>query len=289
MAGYRQYCMERYLSSDLETETPQATVSFFIHIPLSKITMTRFAATLLLTILVPNVAWTQKNAPNNETKIPATAAGQDNLQKSIQPGINSKFLDPELNIDDWIARFEVESREVFQARGEILKAMAIQPGSRVADIGAGTGFFTMLINKAVGTTGWSYAVEISPRFTEHLTALFAERDLKNTTTVFCNARSVCLPPNSIDLAFICDVYHHFEFPKQTMTSIHDALSEGGRVILIDFERIPGISREWTLNHVRAGKQTFIDEVQDSGFELVGERKIAGFKENYFLEFRKASR
>ena len=73
-----------------------------------------------------------------------------------------------------------------------------------------------------------------------------------------------------------------------MLSIHDALADGGRVVLIDFERIPGISREWTLSHVRAGKQTFIDEVQGAGFELVGERKIAGFKENYFLEFRKTT-
>ena len=120
----------------------------------------------------------------------------------------------------------------------------------------------------------------------------------STTTVFCNDRSVCLPPSSrsvclphssIDLALICDVYHHFEFPKQTMESIHHALSDGGRVILIDFERIPGSSGEWTLGHVRAGKQAFIDEVQDAGFELVGERTIAGFQENYFHEFCKISR
>ena len=74
-----------------------------------------------------------------------------------------------------------------------------------------------------------------------------------------------------------------------MESIHHALSDGGRVILIDFERIPGSSGDWTLGHVRAGKQTFIDEVQDAGFELVGERKIAGFQENYFHEFCKISR
>ena len=59
------------------------------------------------------------------------------------------------------------------------------------------------------------------------------------------------------------------------------------MIVIDFERIPGVSREWTLGHVRAGKQTFIDEIQEVGFELVAERQIPGFKENYFLEFRKA--
>jgi predicted methyltransferase len=251
--------------------------------------MKRFVATFLLTLLTSTVAWAQQNASSNDTKTAATATEQGEPPTSVKPGINSKFTDPELNVEDWIARFEVESREVYQARAEIMKAMAIQRGSRVADIGAGTGFFTILMSKFVGEKGWIYAVEISPKFTQHLTALFAERDLKNTTTVFCNDRSVCLPPNSIDLAFICDVYHHFEFPKQTMTSIHDALSDSGRVILIDFERIPGTSRDWTLSHVRAGKETFIDEVQGAGFELVGERQIAGFKENYFLEFRKTKR
>lgn len=270
-------------------ETTWKTTNVFFHQPIAKVTMKRFAATLLLSLLTSTVAWTQQHATSSESKIPASATEQGDTPTSVKPGINSKFIDLELNVDDWIARFEVESREVYQARSEIMKAMEIPPGSRVADIGAGTGFFTILMSRIVGEKGWSYAVEISPKFTQHLTALFAERNLKNTTTVFCNDRSVCLPPNSIDLAFICDVYHHFEFPKQTMMSIHDALSDGGRVILIDFERIPGTSREWTLSHVRAGKQTFIDEVQGAGFELVGERKIAGFKENYFLEFRKTTR
>jgi predicted methyltransferase len=66
------------------------------------------------------------------------------------------------------------------------------------------------------------------------------------------------------------------------------MSDGGKLIVIDFERIPGVSREWTLDHVRGDKQTFINEIQEAGFELVAERTIPGFEENYFLEFRKAS-
>ncbi len=58
------------------------------------------------------------------------------------------------------------------------------------------------------------------------------------------------------------------------------------MIVIDFERIPGVSREWTLGHVRADKQTFIDEIQAAGFKLSAERKIGGFQENYYLEFCK---
>jgi ubiquinone/menaquinone biosynthesis C-methylase UbiE len=249
----------------------------------------RCITTLLLALFLHQVAMTQDGSVSptkTATAIPESPVAKGNGASSVKPGINRNFIDPKMSVDEWITRFEVESREVYHSRREIMEALAIQPGTRIADVGAGTGFYTALMSEATGPTGWAYAIEISPQFTQHLTTLFAERGLKNTTTVFCNDRSICLPPDSIDLAFICDVYHHFEYPDQTMQSIHRALSEGGRVIVIDFERIPGTSREWTLGHVRAGKQTFIDEIQKSGFELLAERKIAGFKENYFLEFRK---
>ena len=164
--------------------------------------------------------------------------------------------------------------------------MNLKPGTRVADIGAGTGFYSILMSRTVGEDGWVYAVDISPKFVEYLANQFDERSLTNVTTVMCDDDSVCLPPNSIDLAFICEVYHHFEFPQVTMRSILRALSPGGRVVVIDFERIPGVSREWLLGHIRADKQTFINEIEEAGFELVAERQIPGFKENYYLEFEK---
>ena len=223
----------------------------------------------------------------------ATAAvGQEAVEQtapatkqSVKPGINDGFLDPELNVQEWIERFEVESREVYGAREEIMRHLNLKPGDRIADVGAGTGFFSLQMSTAVGADGWTYAVEISPRFVEHLVKLFDQRSIENVTTVMCDDDSICLPPESVDVAFICDVYHHFEYPDDTMKSIRRALVDGGRVVVIDFKRIPGVSREWTLGHVRAGKQTFIDEIQAAGFELVAEREIAGFDENYYLEFR----
>ena len=118
-----------------------------------KLTMTRFLATLLLallvpTVAVPSVAWSQEKSDSSDQKrTPLSAKEQNAALTSVKPGINTNFIDPELNVDDWIARFEVESREVYQARREILQVMAIQPGSRVADIGAGTGFFSILMNR----------------------------------------------------------------------------------------------------------------------------------------------
>jgi ubiquinone/menaquinone biosynthesis C-methylase UbiE len=247
-------------------------------IPLMKVEHTMYRICVPLLLLATATISSAQDASPQET--PATDP------QSVKPGINDRFIDPELNVKEWIDRFEVESREVYHARKEIMRHLKLQPGDRIADVGAGTGFFTLLMSKAVSPDGWAYAVDISPKFVEHLVKQFDGRSINNVTTVMCDDDSVCLPPASIDVAFICDVYHHFEYPGETMKSIRKALVDKGRVVVIDFERIPGVSREWTLGHVRADRQTFIDEIQSAGFELIAQREIAGFKENYYLEFRK---
>ena len=217
---------------------------------------------------------------------PPDAAPPDAAPPTETSSINKSFLDPNMDVKAFVDRFEVESREVYHARDEIMRLLNLKPGERVVDVGAGTGFYSLLMSDAVGDDGWVYAVDISPKFIEHLANLFDEREKTNVTTVMCDSDSVCLPPHCVEVALICDVYHHFEHPEQTMKSIFDAMTDGGRLVVIDFERIPGVSRDWILGHVRAGKQTFIDEIQSVGFELSGEREIPGFDENYFLEFRK---
>lgn len=158
----------------------------------------------------------------------------------------------------------------------------------VADIGAGTGLYTRLFAKEVGTEGQVFAVDISAKFLEQIQKTSREANLKNVTPVLCNADSVDLPPNSIDLAYICDTYHHFEFPERTMLSLHRALKPGGRLVLIDFHRIPGKSSEWTLKHVRAGQEVFEKEILSCGFKKTDEIKDI-LKENYFVIFTKPTK
>ena len=208
------------------------------------------------------------------------------LGKSVKPGINAKFIDPDLKVDDWLKRFEVESREVFHARKEVLAACGVEKGMVVADIGAGTGLYTRLFAQATGPKGWVYAVEISGNFLEHIVTRATQEGHQNITGVLCAPNSTGLPPNSVDLAFICDTYHHFEYPADTVGSLVKALKTGGTVVVIDFERIPGKSRDWLLGHVRAGKEVFRKEIEDAGLTFVEEVKIGGFKENYCLRFRK---
>ena len=217
-----------------------------------------------------------------EKKSTKSSTGED----SVRPGINENFLDPKLDPNDWVQRFEIESREIYQARKAIFSACEFKSGDRIADVGAGTGIFTRQFSELVGSTGWVYAVDISPRLIEHVNRESTRLKQENVTGVLCREDSVCLPPNSIDAVFICDTYHHFEFPQSTMASIHRALSENGKLILIDFERIEGKSREWTMTHVRAGKETFQKEIEAVGFQKISESMVPGLGENYFLTFQK---
>ncbi|WP_145232540.1 class I SAM-dependent methyltransferase [Gimesia algae] len=204
--------------------------------------------------------------------------------QSVKPGINQKFLDPELDVNEWIKRFEVESREVFRGRQQIVKQLKLSPGNRIADVGAGTGLFLEPFSMAVGNKGWVYSLDIVPKFVERYEKMADILNLTNVTPVLCGQNDIRLAPGSIDVAFICDVYHHFEYPAASLASIRKALVPGGQLILIDFERIPGTSREWTLGHVRAGKEVFRKEVEEAGFEFVEEVKLPAFQENYFLRF-----
>ena len=207
----------------------------------------------------------------------------------IPKGINDKFKDPELNVDEWLERFEVESREVYAAREEVLKACEIKPGERIADVGAGTGFYSRLFAKRTGWDGWVYSVDIAPKFLQHIAARATADGIENLTTVLGTDVSIRLPPESVDLAFICDTYHHFESPQQSLASIYRALKPGGRLVLIDFERIPGVSREFLIGHVRAGKEVFQSEVVAAGFELTDEIDVDAFEENYLLRFTKPTK
>ena len=180
--------------------------------------------------------------------------------------------------------FEGESRELFPARNEILAATGVRPGMRIADIGAGTGLYTRLFADATGEKGWVYAVDISTRFLEHINERSAAQ--RNVTAVLGQQDSVRLPPGSIDLAFLCDTYHHLEYPEASLQSIHEALAKGGVLVVVDFERIPGQSRDWVLGHVRAGKEVFRKEIEKAGFQFLEEKKVPGLQENYLLRFRK---
>ena len=206
--------------------------------------------------------------------------------KSVNPGINKTYEHPD--VPESIQRFESNGRDVFDHRHEIVAALELKPGMTVADVGAGTGLFTRLISPAVGPTGKVYAVDIAKEFVDHIEKTAHEQKMENIVGVVCKQDSTELPPNSVDLVFICDVYHHFEFPQRTLHSIHEALKPNGQIVLIDYQRIAGKSSDFVMGHVRAGQEVFTQEIVDAGFKQIDEKKNL-LKESYFVRFEKVSK
>ncbi len=204
-------------------------------------------------------------------------------RESVRPGINNSFLKPD--VENFIERFEREGRDAYDHREAIIKACELREGMVVADVGAGTGLFTRLFAPLVGKEGRVYAVDIAEGFVEHIQKTARENNLTNVVSVICAQDDAKLPPNSVDLVFICDTYHHFEFPHMTMRSIHRALRRNGQVVLIDFHRKEGVSSEWVMGHLRAGKDVFVGEIESNGFRQT-ESRDGLLKESYFLRFAK---
>jgi tRNA A58 N-methylase Trm61 len=217
--------------------------------------------------------------------IAISSAPAPSQEKSVRPGINKAFEKPD--VKEYIKKFEVESREVAAQADRIVAACKLRPGMAVADVGAGTGLFTRKFARAVGPKGKVFAVDIASSFLEHIGQTCRDEGIDNVQEVLCDQFSTRLPRNSVDFVFICDTYHHFEFPQRTLQSIREALRPDGQMVLIDFERIEGKSSDFILGHVRAGKEVFVAEVKSAGFKLIGEE--AFLKENYFVRFEKTDR
>ncbi|HKK71782.1 MAG TPA: class I SAM-dependent methyltransferase [Candidatus Krumholzibacteria bacterium] len=199
---------------------------------------------------------------------------------------NESYVDPDLDMQRMLSRLERETREVYSLRDEIVEVSGFEPGDVVADVGAGTGAFMDQLVEAVGAEGHLYAVEISIRFVEHLRERANEAGHDNVTTVFSSYTSATLPTASVDRIITIDTYHHFDDYEAMLASMYDALVPGGEMIVVDFDRVEGKSREWILSHVRDSKDTFRSEIEAAGFEFVEEVEIEGMVDNFFHRYRR---
>ena len=209
------------------------------------------------------------------------AAGQQSTITPTARELNKSF---DADLKQWTDRFEHEGRAIYDKRYEILDALSLKPGLAVADIGAGSGLISRLIAQRVGSEGTVYAVDIAKNMVDYIARTSKEQGLTNIKAVLGDPKSPKLAPASVDRICIIDAYHHFEFPAEMLAEIKKALRPDGVVVLIDFKRIEGVSRDYILKMVRAGQGTFTDEFQNAGFELV-ERRDDMFPENYLLKFQ----
>lgn len=224
-------------------------------------------------------------SPAGTTELPPAAESTEpnEDEPSAHPGINDPYFRP-----DGPARYsrilEAETREIVQRRSDIVDAIGLRKGMVVADIGAGTGLLTTDIAERVGARGRVYAVDIVPEFLERIRSRAEAEGLRNVTVIQGQDKATGLGPSAIDVAFMCDTYHHLEFPQAYMRSLFFSLRPGGKLVLVDIKRVEGESSSSVLRHVRAGKAKVIGEVEQAGFVFGSETDL--LEENYYLYFRR---
>jgi ubiquinone/menaquinone biosynthesis C-methylase UbiE len=131
----------------------------------------------------------------------------------------------------WLERSEREQEE---KPSLVLELLALKPGAAVADIGAGSGYYTRKLARAVGPEGTIFAVDIQPEMLGILTNRLATEGITNVVPVLGSLIDPRLPVESIDVVLMVDVYHEFAYPHEMMEAISRAMKPGGRVVLVEY-------------------------------------------------------
>jgi len=160
--------------------------------------------------------------------------------------------------------YEGVNRDQWQQPEKVIAALTLRPGDQVADLGAGGGYFTFKLAKAVGSTGKVYAVDIDREMT-NLIAQRAQKDaVKNVETIVAKADDPLLPKTSVDLIFTSNTYHHIDNRIAYLRNLQQYLKSGGRVAIIDFDRRAWI--EGLLSHYTP-TEVIKREMEQSGYAL----------------------
>lgn len=180
----------------------------------------------------------------------------------------------------WAQQFEDPARDAWQKPDEVVAAMGLEPGNRVADIGAGSGYFTRRLGRAVGETGVVYAVDIESNMLQHIAERATEDQQTNIVPVLARPDNPMLAPGSVDVIFICDTIHHIENRPSYYQVLKRDLAPGGRLVIVDFKKedLPvGPPVEMKID-----KQDMIAEVTAAGFRLTEQPDFLPYQ--YFLIF-----
>ena len=179
---------------------------------------------------------------------------------------------------DWLERQERDQEE---NTTQLLKNLAVQPGTVIADIGAGSGYHSTLLSKMVGN-GKVYAVDVEPEMIAYLNERIKREGKKNIIPVLSTEKAVSLPANSMDMMLLVDVYHEFSFPYEMARSMLEALKPGGKLVLVEFR-----AEDWNVP-IKAihkmSQQQAVKEFKAAGFSF--EKNISNLPWQHCLIFRK---
>jgi ubiquinone/menaquinone biosynthesis C-methylase UbiE len=181
----------------------------------------------------------------------------------------------------YAASLDDPARDAYQKPGEVMKALALHEGEVVADIGAGSGYFTVRLARAVGPSGRVYAVDVSPDMIKHLTRrVLREEKLVNVVPVLSEPDDPLLPDGSVDRFVIVNTWHHIEGRPQYLARLRRMLRPGGQVVHIDFQE-----RELPVGPpvaMKIAREDLVREMEAGGFRLAAEHAFLPYQ--YFLVF-----
>jgi len=172
-------------------------------------------------------------------------------------------------------------RPGWQKPERVLRALGLRRGQVVADVGAGPGFWTLRLARAVGPAGRVYAVDPEPVMLDALRARLGRTGVGNVTPVLGRGDDPHLPPASCDVALIVNAYHHFADGPAFLRRLARALRRGGRLANIDFDK-----RETPVGPPvghRVAREAFLRDARRAGLRLVAEHRFLPYQ--YFVVLR----
>jgi len=180
----------------------------------------------------------------------------------------------------YIGALEDPQRDAYQKPHEVVHALGLKPGEIIADIGAGSGYFTFHLARHVGEKGKVYAVDVSPDMILHINRRIREQKAHNVVTVLADPDDPLLPDQSVNRFFICDVWHHIENQTKYLTLMKKMLKPGGEVVIIDFHK-----KEFPVGppmKMKIAREDVIKRLESNGYRLTKEHTFLPYQ--YFLVF-----
>lgn len=189
---------------------------------------------------------------------------------------------PFKSINEYIQRMESPDRAGWQKPEKVVDYLAIRDGDVIADIGAGSGYFSVILSKRVGDSGRIYAVDIENGMIEYIEKRAKRERLNNIKTILSKLDDPLLLESSIDLIFICDTYHHIEGRDNYLKKLKKVLKKNGRLAVVDFHAVD--TPVGPPLNIRISKDKIMGEVLKAGFKLEADYYFLPYQ--YFLIFEK---
>ncbi len=182
------------------------------------------------------------------------------------------------DVGQWSQMLEGAERDKWQKPDEVVENLKLKRGDVVADVGAGTGYFTRRFAVVVGPKGKALGLEIEPSMVAHMKEDAQKLKLRNYEPRLVKGDDPGLGPQSVNVVFLCDAYHHIENRVAYLKRLRKSLKPDGRVVIVDFHDRPlpvGPAQ-------KLSEQTVIKELEQAGYRLI--RSLDFLPYQYFLEF-----